>query len=115
MPEITLGRFWNPGDDHFAPGDVIEVDEAVAEWLTRTGAVVAPVVVETVVEVPVDQVPPVDIEDGEDDETELVASAGSDGGAPAKAAPVEEWRKYAEAKGIATKGLSKQDLIAATR
>ena len=34
---------------------------------------------------------------------------------PAKAASLDEWRKYAEAQGIVTKGLSKKDIIAATQ
>jgi|GEM_PF-2016430 len=34
---------------------------------------------------------------------------------PAKAASIAEWRRFAEAQGIVTKGLSKKDIIAATQ
>ena len=34
---------------------------------------------------------------------------------PARAASIDDWRKYAESLGIVTKGLSKKDIIAATR
>lgn len=33
---------------------------------------------------------------------------------PRRSAPLAEWRKFAESQGISVKGLSKQDLIAAT-
>ena len=34
---------------------------------------------------------------------------------PAKTAPVDMWRKYAESLGVEVKGLSKQEIIAATK
>ena len=34
---------------------------------------------------------------------------------PARAASIDDWRKYAESLGIVTKGLSKKDIIAATQ
>lgn len=34
---------------------------------------------------------------------------------PAKTAPVDTWRRYAESQGIPAKGLSKQEIIAATQ
>lgn len=34
---------------------------------------------------------------------------------PAKAASITEWRKFAEAQGIITTGMSKKDIIAATQ
>ena len=34
---------------------------------------------------------------------------------PAKTAPVDAWRKYAESLGVEVKGLSKQEIIAATK
>ncbi|OHO71181.1 hypothetical protein HMPREF2692_01310 [Corynebacterium sp. HMSC036D03] len=34
---------------------------------------------------------------------------------PAKTAPVDTWRKYAESLGVVVKGLSKQEIIAATQ
>lgn len=34
---------------------------------------------------------------------------------PAKAASIAEWRKFAEAQGIITAGMSKKDIIAATQ
>ena len=38
-----------------------------------------------------------------------------DVGRPAKTAPVDAWRKYAESLGVEVKGLSKQEIIAATQ
>lgn len=44
-----------------------------------------------------------------------VAEPAGEVARPAKAASLDEWRKYAEAQGIVTKGLSKKDIIAATQ
>lgn len=109
MPKVTLGRFWSPGVEMHAPGDVVEVDEATAKWLEETGAldvdVVKPAGVKPVVETPEPEAPA-------EPEPEPKTAGGE---RPARAASIDAWREYAEKQGIATKGLSKQEIIAATR
>ena len=51
---------------------------------------------------------PVDDESADDEPAEDVKR-------PAKTAPVDTWRKYAESLGVEVKGLSKQEIIAATQ
>ena len=51
---------------------------------------------------------PVDDESADDEPAEDV-------GRPAKTAPVDAWRKYAGSLGVEVKGLSKQEIIAATK
>lgn len=93
-------------------GAMVSVSSEFAAPHVRRGALVDPDAV------------PVESEPDKADEDELEATdpvesepamADDDADKPAKAAGVEAWRKYAESKGIATKGLSKQELIAATR
>lgn len=108
MPKVTLGRFWNPGTEMHAPGDVVEVDEATAKWLEETGAldveVVKPAGVKPVVDTPEPEAPA-------EPEPEPVEDAQR----PKNTAPLKAWQDYAQSRGIATKGLSKQQIIAATR
>ncbi|WP_288833676.1 hypothetical protein [uncultured Corynebacterium sp.] len=109
MPKVTLARRWNPGVAAYLPGDVVEVDEATAEWLKRTGATV-----EGAARKPERPAAPVEPEaaasEPEEDPDEATGVTR-----PARTASVEVWRKFAEKQGIATKGLSKQELIAATK
>lgn len=113
MPKVTLSRFWNPGENRFVPGDVVDVDAETAEWLESTGALATvKLAVKSKPVKPADddavdeQVDPDADEPGEDDDSAA---------RPARTAPIDTWREYAESLGIATKGLSKQELIAATR
>ncbi|QRP20920.1 hypothetical protein [Corynebacterium macginleyi] len=109
MVTVTLAKYWNPEDILLPPGSVVEVDDATAGWLDSCGAVrhetdhtakkpeSKPALVEQEVEKP------------------AAAPKGGDVPRPAKAAPIDDWRKYAEAQGIVTKGLSKKELIGATQ
>ena len=95
-------------------GAMVSVSSEFAAPHVRRGALVDPDAV------PADSEPAVADDDAGELETAAPAEsepamADVDADKPAKAAGVEAWRKYAESKGIATKGLSKQELIAATR
>lgn len=109
----------------YRPGDVIPDDHPRRAWLLRYGiAVVEEDPVESV-ELPaaagddVDADPvesdgdadPVESADDEDD-TDPVDPV-DENGRPRKTAPVAAWRKYADAQGLPTKGLDKQQIIAA--
>ncbi|MCJ7859266.1 hypothetical protein [Corynebacterium kalidii] len=111
MPTITLARAWNPGAEHHAPGDEVDVDDDVAAWLTRTGAVARPTrkrkaapAVEPSEDESAAEAPAV--EPSEDD--------GDEDKRPARTASLDTWKAFAEKQGIQTKGMSKQDIIAAT-
>ena len=110
MVKVTLAKHWSPEDKLYSPGAVVEVDDETARWLDSCGAVShAPDKTEkkSAARKPVDK----------------PAAEGKPAGKPgkgdvprpAKAASLDEWRKYAEAQGIVTKGLSKKDIIAATQ
>ena len=74
-------------------------------------------------EIPVEPAPGVDVDEVDQPENvadvvepaPVVVEDAEGAEKPAKAAHIDVWRKYAETKGIATKGLTKQELIAATR
>lgn len=95
-------------------GAMVSVSDEFAAPHVRRGALVDPDAV------PVESEPVVVADDEDELETAVPvesepAEVDEDADKPAKAASAEAWRKYAESKGIATKGLSKQELIAATR
>lgn len=108
MVKVTLAKHWSPEDKLYSPGAVVEVDEDTAQWLKRCGALAdesaKSAAVKTVAK-PKQQAKP---------ESEPKKDAGSVE-RPARAASIDDWRKYAESLGIVTKGLSKKELIAATR
>lgn len=109
MAKVTLAKFWSPEDIVYPPGAVVEVDEATAQWLESCGAVADPSAEKP--EPKPDPKPTVVPEE----KTTTSAKPAGDMPRPARAASIDEWRKYAEAQGIVTKGLSKKDIIAATR
>ncbi|WKE50341.1 hypothetical protein J8244_09425 [Corynebacterium tuberculostearicum] len=110
MVKVTLAKHWSPENELYSPGDVVEVDDEKARWLDSCGAVShAPDKAE---KKPANR-KPVD-KPSTDDKPEGKPAKG-DVSRPAKAASLDEWRKYAEAQGIVTKGLSKKDIIAATQ
>lgn len=111
----------------YRPGDVIPDDHPRRAWLLRYGIAVVEKPVEPV-EAPVEadgeadpevepveadgDGDPVESDDVEDDDTDPVGPVEADG-RPRKTAPVAAWRKYADAQGLPTKGLNKQQIIAA--
>lgn len=108
-----------PGRPLRAAGSVVEVDEETAADLVRRGVVASgagePAVVAAA---PADDAP---ADDGEADDSsdaaepvEGDAAPTDDGERPARSASVDKWRAYAEKQGIPTKGMSKQEIIAAT-
>lgn len=111
MGKVTLAKHWSPKDVMYPPGSVVEVDDDMQRWLESCGAVAhAPAATEK----------PSTAASARKDEpaTEETTPAGSSSGGaerPARAASIDEWRKYAEAQGIVTKGLSKKEIIAATQ
>lgn len=107
MPKVTLARHWNPGTAMHVPGEVVDVDEATADWLARTGALAPEQAAPKRPAAEKKPAQPAEVETPEEDpsEAEVVKR-------PARTAPVEEWRKYAAAQGYDVKGLSKQELIA---
>ncbi|WP_412100205.1 hypothetical protein [Corynebacterium aurimucosum] len=110
MVKVTLAKYWSPEDVVHPPGSVVEVDEETARWLKACGALVdssAKTAVKKPVEKPKTEPAP-------EPEAEPKAAAGSVE-RPARAASIDDWRKYAESLGIVTKGLSKKDIIAATQ
>lgn len=119
-----------PGRPLRAAGSVVEVDEETAADLVRRG-VVAEAATAGVVEG--DAAPTDDGDDDDDGDADPVESDGDadpvesaddeddtdpvdpvdENGRPRKTAPVAAWRKYADAQGLPTKGLNKQQIIAA--
>lgn len=115
----------------YRPGDVIPDDHPRRAWLLRYGiAVVEEGPVEPVD--PVESVQPPAVADGDvdvdpvesDGDADPVESADDEddtdpvdlideNGRPRKTASVAAWRKFADAQGLPTKGLSKQQIIAA--
>lgn len=106
MGRVTLARAWNPGVKHYAPGDEVEVDEVTEGWLRRTGAVATPRRKPTT-KTPKATAPAPEV-------TAEVEPTESEN-RPPRSASLDTWRQFAEKVGVKTKGLSKQDLIAATK
>lgn len=106
MRRVTLARAWNPGTGVLLRGSSVEVDDAMAEWLEAQGALASevvskpsgPVVTRTAEPKPA----PV----------EKVAEGPS---APKRTESLDVWREWAKKKGIDPKGLTKKEIIAATR
>lgn len=107
MAKVTLAKYWSPEDVVHPPGTVVEVDDETAQWLKSCGALVDSSAKSAVK--PVAKPKP---------EAEPEPKAAEPAGSverPARAASIDDWRKYAESLGIVTKGLSKKDIIAATQ
>lgn len=100
MTTITLAIQWRGHQ----PGDTITVDEPTAEWLQRTGATAPEPVPEPELDTPDDP-----------DPAPAPEAPAKTSKRPARTAPVATWRAYAEAHGIDPKGLTKAEIIAATR
>ena len=103
MTKVTLAKSIRlPGDRLRRVGEVVEVSDEVHERFSPLGVFVSddPAPVPVKPEVPADERAP-ELE-------EPVVKR------PARTAPLDTWRAYAEAQGIDPKGLSKAELIAAT-
>lgn len=105
---------WRPRIDGrtlvYRAGDVVEVEDSVAEWLVGSGAAVDPAVVPD--PVPVELVEPEPEPEGED----VVVVEGVEPAGPKRprnAARVEDWEAYAKSRGVSTKGMTKREMIAA--
>ncbi|QGS33964.1 hypothetical protein FOB82_02390 [Corynebacterium xerosis] len=110
MTTITLNIQWRGHQ----PGDTITVDEPTAEWLRRTGATASDSSLETAPAT----APELDTPDDPDPAPAPEAPAEAPAKTwkrPARTAPVATWRAYAEAQGIDPKGLTKAEIIAATK
>ena len=107
MAKVTLAKFWSPEDVVHPPGTVVEVDDETAQWLKSCGALVDPSAKSAV--------KPVAKPEAEPEPEPKPSETAGEVARPARAASIEDWRKYAESLGIVTKGLAKKDIIAATR
>lgn len=103
MPKVTLAKSVRlPGDRLRRVGEVVDVSDEVHERFSPLGVFVS----DDPAPVPVKAAAPVDERVSEPDAPMVKR--------PARTAPVDTWRAYAEAQGIDPKGLSKAELIAAT-
>lgn len=108
MVKVTLAKYWSPEDVVHPPGSVVEVDEETARWLKACGALVDSSAKPAAKKPEPKPTPEAKPEPKADEHAGSVER-------PARAASIDDWRKYAESLGIVTKGLSKKDIIAATQ
>ena len=115
-----VGADW----ENFVEGDIVEDDSPWAERLVRIGAAVQIDELETAE--PAEDAENADANGTDESEDESADDEYADDESaddepvedvkrPAKTAPVDTWRKYAESLGVEVKGLSKQEIIAATQ
>lgn len=110
MPSVTLAKAVRlPGHPMRPAGSTIDVSQDVIEKFSPLGVFADPS--EKSVSKPVES---------KDSRVEATASKAAEKPSrgldrPRRSASADEWRKYAESMGISPKGLSKQELIAATR
>lgn len=111
MTTITLAIQWRGHQ----PGDTVDVDQATAEWLRRTGATASDSSIETAPATAPEPVPEPELDTPDDpDPAPAPEAPAKTSERPRKAAPVATWRTYAEDLGIDPKGLTKAEIIAAT-
>lgn len=110
MVKVTLSKYWSPEDAIHPPGSVVEVDEETAQWLKACGALV-----DSSAKPAAKKPEPKPKPTTEAEPEPKAAAPADDVERPARAASIDDWRKYAESLGIVTKGLSKKDIIAATQ
>lgn len=106
---LTVDAWWQRTDAGLRlrrRGDELTVDAETEAWLRKHGLAGEPKVEE---KAPEPKPEPVEEEPAEPAEKPARAQK------PAKAAPVDEWRAYAKASGVDPAGLSKAEIIAATR
>lgn len=94
-------------------GDELTVDGETEAWLRTHGLAGEPEAEEEAAEPEPEAEPEAEEEAGEKAAEPVEKPARTQ--KPAKAAPVDEWRAYAKASGVDPAGLSKAEIIAATR
>ena len=103
MPKVTLAKSIRlPGDRLRRVGEVVDVSDEVFDRFSPLGVFVS----DDPAPVPVKAEAPADERAAEPDAPAVKR--------PARTAPVDTWRAYAESQGIDPKGLSKAEIIAAT-
>lgn len=110
MVKVTLAKYWSPEDVVHPPGSVVEVDEETARWLKACGALV-----DSSAKPAAKKAEPKPEPTPEAKPEPKASESAGEVERPARAASIDDWRKYAESLGIVTKGLSKKDIIAATQ
>lgn len=106
MVRVTLAMGCRlPGHPVRPAGYTMDVSQDIFDEFEPRGFFVGETEDETT---PAPATEPVDEKSADDDPVEDVKR-------PAKTAPVDTWRKYAESLGVEVKGLSKQEIIAATQ
>ena len=106
MRRVTLARAWNPGTGVLLRGSSVEVEDELAEWLEAQGALASEVVSNPAGPVVTRTAKP------KPAPVEKVAEGPT---APKRTESLEVWRAYAAKLGIDPKGLTKREIIAATR
>lgn len=109
---LTVDAWWQPCETGLRlrrRGDTLDVDGEVAQWLQANGFAADESEVEKAKEIPAE--PPAEVQEPEKPAEKPAGNAKR----PKNAAPVDDWRAFAKSKGIDTAGLSKGQIIAATR
>lgn len=106
MRRVTLARAWNPGTGVLLRGSSVEVEDELAEWLEAQGALASEVVSKPAGPVVARTAKP------KPAPVEKVAEGPT---APKRTESLDVWREWAKKKGIDPKGLTKKEIIAATR
>lgn len=92
-------------------GDELTVDAETEAWLRKHG--IAGDADKETASLP--KAKPAEAPQKQEEQAAEEASGRANADKPAKAAPVDEWRAYAKGLGIDPSGLSKAEIIAATR
>lgn len=106
MRRVTLARAWNPGTGVLLRGSSVEVEDELAEWLEAQGALASEVVSKPAGPVVTRTAKP---------KPATVEKAAEGPTAPKRTESLDVWREWAKKKGIDPKGLTKKEIIAATR
>lgn len=115
MPDLKLAATrWRQRTDTgtviHREGDLIDVSDAEAAWLLKSGAATHPT---TEADQSDEDTADQDITSDSDDTTTDDEDAEGDSERPLNAATKAIWEDYAKSKGIDTKGMDKAEIIAA--
>lgn len=108
MRRVTLARAWNPGTGVLLRGSSVEVEDELAEWLEAQGALASEVVSKP-------SGPAVTRTDKPKPKPAPDEKVAEEPDAPKRTASLDVWRDWAKKKSIDPKGLTKKEIIAATR